>query len=115
VRVRLLVVLACVPFVFVAAWFADAVVHDDICLNSTAHEGDGVRGVQRWLPPRTDCEITGQAGKRVEPGESRWSQSVLFGCLMLAVVAVMSRLRVFARVAVVTAALIAALVSPFFT
>jgi hypothetical protein len=114
VRARLLIVLVCAPFLFAGAWFVDAVIHDDPCLASSAQEGDGVRGVQRWLPPRTDCEIAGAAGTRVEPGETRWTQLTLFVLGMLALIALMSRMRLAARAAVLATTFLAGLATLYF-
>ncbi len=58
---RLLPILVVVAVAYVVGWLGQGVLVDDPCIGLGEERGS-VDYVDRWVPPRTDCRVTGPDG-----------------------------------------------------
>ena len=108
---RLGVWLIVIAFAYGVAWLSDAALGDP-CVEAGG-ETDRVDYVQRWLPPRTDCRVTGQSGRtHTEKGSAEVSVTMFVLTLVLAA-AVLARAALALRVATAFAACVAAFLVVF--
>ena len=108
---RLGVWLLVIALAYGVAWFSDAALGDPCA--EAGGETDSDDYVQRWLPPRTDCRITGAGGAtRVEKGSAEVSLTMFALTLVLAA-ALLARAALALRAAAALAACAAAFLVVF--